>query len=93
VAILIKLIFGGLDLSESGDWVEDDVVGGVKLTFLNRQKLAHNRRQTVEVVAIKALLLVKELDLVQGEVFLDEGRIDTDFNVINIFLAAVVHTG
>ena len=64
VAILIKLFLWCLDLSKSSHWVKDDIVGGVKLTFLDRQKFADDRRQTVEVIAVQSLLLTEELHLI-----------------------------
>jgi len=79
-------------LSKSSHWVKDDIVGRVKLTFLDCQKFTDDRRQTVEVIAVQSLLLIEELHLIQGKVLFNKGGINTDFNVIGIFLATVVHT-
>ena len=58
-AVSIGLFLRRLDLSESLDGVQDDVMSGVKLDFLYGQKLANNRCQAVEVVAVETRLLIE----------------------------------
>ena len=73
--IFVSLVFRCLDLSQSLDWVQDDVMSSVKLDFLDGQKLANNRCQAVEVVAVKSRLLIEQLDLIQSEIVLNKSGI------------------
>ena len=97
--VLLLLDFGGvvrvrgLYLLESLDWVHDYVVDGVEFTFFDGQKLAHDSRQAIKVVAVQALLLLKQGVLVQQKVSLDELCIHSDVNEISILVPAVENTG
>lgn len=56
--ILLFLIVR-LDLLERRDWVQNNIVHCVKLTFLDSQELSHDGCQTVEIVAVNSLLLLE----------------------------------
>ena len=90
--VFVSLVFRCLDLGQGLDWVQDDVVSGVKLDFLDGQKLANDRRQAVEVVAVKTRLLVEQLDLIQSEVVLNKSGIYANIHMIDIFDSRMENT-
>ena len=91
--IFIDLIFLCLNLGQGPHRVQNNLMQRRKLNFLDSEKLAHNRRQAVKVVAVQACLLVEELDLVQSEIVLNEIGIDAHIDMIGVFCTCVEHTG
>ena len=90
--IFVSLVFRCLNLGQSLDRVQDDVMSSVKLDFLDGQKLANNRCQAVEVVAVKSRLLIEQLDLIQSEVVLNKSGIYANIHMIDIFGARMENT-
>ena len=80
----VKCVLRRLNLLECPDWVQNDVMYFVKLTFLDRQKFSHNCCQTVKVVAMKAFLLREKLVLVEHEIFFYKTSVNSHINIVSI---------